>query len=163
MKLEDATTGFLGFENVNDFFSSLFGVKDWVVNTALAIIGTIASFVGNYMWDDPQAVYLLWALMATDWASGIIKSAVNKRFVSYKLWRMPLYYIATSLVLGLSWWMSKKYAVFYPLPAITMCGFYSVYFVSMLENLGEIGLLPRPIVILLKTRFGLKKLIDKNK
>ena len=161
INLEEATTGFLGFTSFSDFSSSLLGVKTWVVNTILAAIGIITTFISNYLWDDPNAVWLLWALMGADWATGIAKSVKNKRFVSYKFWRMPLYFVATSAVLAFSWWMSKTYSVFYPLPSIAMCGFYSVYFVSILENLGEIGLLPKAFVRVLKTRFGFKKLIDK--
>lgn len=161
VNFDDATTGFLGFVSIEDFFNSLIGVKTWMVNSILATIGVVTTFVANYMWDDPKAVWLLWLLMGADWISGVAKSVIQKRFVSYKFWRMPLYFVATSAVLAFSWWMSKTYSVFYPLPAIAMCGFYSVYFVSVLENLGEVGLLPKPIVRVLKTRFGFKKLIDK--
>jgi phage-related holin len=155
---QDATTGFLGFSSVKDFSYSFVGAKSWIMNTALAVVGSVTTFIANYMWDDPKAVWLLWALMGADWATGIIKSKIKKRFVSYKLWRMPLYFVATAVVISLSWWLSKMYLVFHPLPAIVMCGFYSVYFISLLENLGESGFLPKPIVKLLKSKFGLKKL-----
>lgn len=154
-------TGFVGFEGVDDFASSLFGIKNWVANFVVAFGGYVSSLIAGYMWDSPRAVYLLWALMGFDWITGIIKSKKNNRFVSYKLWRMPLYFIATSIVLAISWHMSKTYMVFQPLPSLAMCGFYSVYFVSMLENLGEAQLLPPAIVKLLKKRLGLKKLQEK--
>lgn len=161
-KYEDATSGFLGFVNVQDFFESFLGVKSWTVNAVVAAIGAVTSFIGGYMWNDPSAIWVLWILMGSDWLTGIAKSIVNKKFISYKLWRMPLYYIATSFVIAISWWISKSNIIFKPLPSIVICGFYSVYFISLLENLGEIGVLPKPIVALLKKKFGLKKLLDKD-
>ena len=159
---EEATTGFLGFAGVDDFFASLLGVKNWTINATVALLGAITTFITGYIFNDPTAIWTLWILMGADWATGIVKGAVNKRFVSYKLWRMPLYYVATSFVISISWWMSKSSAIFSILPSIVVTGFYSVYFVSMLENLGEIGLLPKTIVNLLKKRFGLKKLMERE-
>jgi phage-related holin len=158
---DNATTGFLGFESIDDFTSSLFGIKHWLTNVMVGLVGGMTSFIVDYMWDTPSAVYTLWILMGADWLTGIIKGMINKRFVSYKLFRMPLYYVATSFVISISWWMAKGNILFTPLPGIVMAGFYSVYFVSLLENLGEIGFLPKPMVTMLKTRFGLKKVVDK--
>lgn len=158
---QNADTGFFGFESLNDFTESLFGIKNWIINIFIGIVGGIASFILDYMWDSIEAVYTLWTLMCVDWATGIVKGIVKKRFSSYKLWRMPLYFVATSFVLSISWWMAKGNILFTPLPGMVMGGFYAVYFVSMLENLGEIGLLPKSIVKVLSSRFGLKTLIDK--
>lgn len=157
----DLQTGFLGFESFADFGESFFGVKNWIVNLMVGAIGGLTSFILNYMFDDAEAVKTLWMLMAIDWLTGIIKGMVNKKFSSYKLWRMPLYFVATSFVLSISWWMAKGNILFLPLPGIVMGGFYAVYFTSMLENLGEIGLLPKPIVEILRKRFGLKKIVEK--
>lgn len=158
---EEAITGFLGFESLGDFASSLFGVKNWFINISIALVGGLATFILDYMWDSVEAVYTLWTLMCVDWVTGIAKGIFKKRLSSYKLWRMPLYFVATSFVLSISWWMAKGNILFIPLPGMVMGGFYAVYFVSMLENLGEIGLLPKPIVRVLSNKFGLKSLIDK--
>lgn len=155
---EEATAGFLGFESPLDFLSSLFGIKNALINGVIAMIAGIASFTSTYIWDDVTAVYTLWALMAADWITGIAKGVYTKRFVSYKIWRMPIYFVATSFVLSISWWMSKGNLVFSLLPGLVIGGFYSVYFISMLENLGELNLLPKTLVKLLKNRFGLKAL-----
>lgn len=152
---------FLGFYSLHDFISSLFGAKDWIVNATIATIAAITTFITGYMWDNAAAVWTLWALMGADWLTGIVKSFKNKTFVSYKLWRMPLFFIATSFLLSISWWIEKGSVLFYLLPAVVLAGFYSVYFVSLLENLGELGLLPKTLVNALKEKFGLKVLIDK--
>ena len=57
--------------------------------------------------------------------------------------------------------MSKTSIIFLPLPGLVIGGFYAVYFVSLLENLGELGVLPKPLIIALKNRFGLKAIIEK--
>lgn len=76
---------------------------------------------------------------------------------------MPLFFVATSFVLSMSWWMAKTSLMFIPLPAIVYGFFMSVYFVSLVENLGELGLLPKAMVSILRTRFGLKALIRRWK
>jgi len=159
---EEAASGFIGFTSPLDFAYSLVGAKNWTINAFFAFTGGLTTFVTNYIWDDPIAVYTLWSLMFADWISGIAKGVINKRFVSFKIWRMPLYFVATSYILHISWYMAKSNGLYTYLPAIVICGFYSVYFVSLLENLGDIKLLPKSLVSLLKSRFGLKKLLDKE-
>lgn len=158
---KDAQTGFLGFESAKDFWESFLGFKHWIINIIAGAIGGMTTFITDYVWDDANAVWTLWILMGADWLTGIIKGMINKRFVSYKLFRMPLYYLATSFVLSMAWNMAKGNILFVPLPGIVMAGFYAVYFTSMLENLGEIGLLPKALVKVLKAKFGLKKVVDK--
>lgn len=152
---------FLGFDSVHDFFNSLFKPSNWDFNFIGASIAAITTFITGYVWDSPSAIWTLWVLMGADWATGIFKSMKKKQFVSYKIFRMPLYFIATSFALAISWWLSKSSFMFIPLPSIVYGGFAAVYFVSMLENLGEIGLLPESLIAVLKSRFGLKAIADK--
>jgi hypothetical protein len=98
---------FLGFYSFSDFVSSLFRFSDWSLNAFAALIGVLTTFITGYMWDSPSAVWTLWSLMSADWATGIFKSWKNKSFVSYKLFRMPLYFVAISFILSISWWMAK--------------------------------------------------------
>jgi phage-related holin len=156
---KEATTGFIGFSSPQDFLNSLVGTKTWLVNGVAAMCAGMTSFITNYIWDDPVAVYTLWSLMFADWVTGIIKATMTNRFVSFKIWRMPLYFIATSYLLHISWYMAKGNILYVILPGIIIGGFYSVYFISLLENLGEINMLPKSLVRVLKSRFGLKKLI----
>lgn len=151
----------LGFHSLSDFADSLFRFKDWSITSLVAIGGALTTFITGFIWDSPSAVWTLWALMAADWVTGVYKSMRKKEFISYKLFRMPLYFIATSFLLGISWWMAKGSVMFALLPGIVIAGFYSVYFLSLAENLGEIGLLPKTLVEILKNKFGLKVLINK--
>ena len=159
---QEATTGFIGFSSPEDFLHSLVGAKSWFINAFAAIFAGTTSFITNYMWDDPTAVYTLWSLMFADWITGIVKGIINKRFVSFKIWRMPVYFIATSYLLHISWYMAKGNGIYVLLPGIVIGGFYSVYFISLLENLGDINMLPKSLVKALKSRFGLKRLLEKE-
>ena len=150
-----------GFSSGSDFLSSLFGAKWGIVNSIPGFLLGLTSFITGYVYESAETVYLLWILMAFDWATGIIKSMKAKNFVSYKIMRMPIYFIATTLILSLGWWMSKQSFLFTPLPGLVIGGFMSTYFISMLENLGELEWLPKPIIKALKSKFGLKSIIDK--
>lgn len=157
----EATTGFLGFESLHDFFTSLVGAKHFIINLLGAFIGAVTSFILDYMWDSQSAVYTLWILMLADWVTGIAKGCIKKRFVSFKIFRMPLYFIATSFLISISWWMAKGNGLFIFLPGLVMGGFYAVYFTSILENMGEVGLLPKSLVKVLRNKFGLKTIVKK--
>lgn len=152
---------FLGFTSVQDFITTLIGIKTASINALFAFIAAITTFITNYIWDDSSAIWTLWALMFADWITGIYKSVNKKEFVSYKVGRMPIYYIAISFVISISWWLAKSSLLFYPLPGIVYGGFCSVYFFSLLENLAEIRLLPKALVEALRKRFGLKVLFEK--
>jgi hypothetical protein len=150
----------LGFVSMWDFLESLLRLKGYVINGTFALVATLTTFITGYMWDSAEAVWTLWALMGFDWFTGIGKSIKSGSFVSYKVFRMPIYYLATSCIISLSWHMSKGNIVFIPLPAIAMGGFYAVYFSSLIENIAELGWLPKRATDLLK-RFGMKVVIDK--
>ena len=150
-----------GFSSGSDFLASLFGVKWGFVNVIPGFLLGLTSFITGFVYESAETVYLLWILMALDWATGLLKSFKTKSFVSYKLFRMPIYYVATTLILCLSWWLSKNSFLFTPIPGLVIGGFYSVYFISMLENLGELEWLPKSIVKVLKNKFGLKAIVDK--
>jgi phage-related holin len=149
-----------GFTSVDDFLESFFRFKQWMFNSVGAMVASISTFITGYMWDSEEAVWTLWILMGADWLTGIAKSIKLGSFVSYKVFRMPIYYLATSFIISISWWIAKGNVIFIPLPAIAMGGFYAVYFSSLLENLAELEVLPPKIVKLLK-RFGMKVIIEK--
>ena len=110
---------FLGFTSFQDFITTLIGIKTASINAIFAFIAALTTFITNYIWDDSSAIYTLWALMFADWVTGIYKSIINKEFVSYKVGRMPIYFLATSFVISISWWLAKSSLLFYPLPAVS--------------------------------------------
>ena len=152
-----------GFESMSDFLTSVFRPSDWDLNFAGASIAGVGTFITGYIWDSSSAIYTLWALMAFDWATGIWAAIKQKEFVSWKLFRMPLYYFFTTVVLSLSYWISKSSLLFVLLPSAVYGGFISVYFISLLENLSAVGMLPAKLAKALKARFGLKAISEQWK
>jgi len=152
---------FFGFTCLNDFFSSLLGYKTPLLNITFGFIFSLTSFIANWVYDEPYAIYTLWVLMFCDWGTGIIKSFKNKNFTSSRLFRMPLYFVATTFLIAMSFHIAKYQILFHIVPSFILGGFYSVYFVSLIENLGELELLPKRMVSALKSRFGFKRIIEK--
>lgn len=152
---------FFGFTSLSDFGMSLFGLKTAYINLISGIVFSVSSFIIGWVYNDPSAIYTLWVLMAADWGTGIVKSCKKKTFTSSRLFRMPLYFLATTFVISISWNIANSHILFSLVPSFILGGFYSVYLVSLIENLGELNLLPKGLVKVLKTRFGLKKLVEK--
>lgn len=153
---------FLGFETIPDFFTSIIGMKTPIVNTIGAIAAVISSFITDYMWDSYQAIYVLWFLMSCDWISGLAYAIKSKTYWSRKNFRMPIYFVVTSVLLSLSWHLAKGNVFFYPLPSVVYGGFCAVYLSSLVENTGKLGWLPKPLADAIANRFGLKELLKRK-
>ena len=154
---------FLGFDSISDFLNSLVGYKDACIHFIPAIIFAVTTFITGYIFDSASTVYTLWALILVDWITGVWKSINAKVFVSYRLFRAPIILFTSTLILSLGWHMSKSNVLFYILPSILTGGFMSVFFVSIIENLGQLGFLPKSLVSLLKKKVGLKTLFESDK
>lgn len=154
-------TTFFGFSSIGDYLGSLFGVKYAYVNTIGATLVALTSFITGWIYDEPASVYTLWVLMFADWGTGIYKAIKTKTFTSSRLFRMPLYFISTTFLLAISWHIGKAQYIFEIIPSFVLGGFYSVYLISLIENLGELNLLPKRMVSALKNRFGFKSFLDK--
>lgn len=152
---------FFGFTSVQDFGVSLFGLKTPIVNFGIGLVYSLSAFIAGWVYNEPSAIYTLWVLMLADWITGIIKSCKNKTFTSSRLFRMPLYFLATTFVISISWNIANNHILFTLVPSFILGGFYSVYLVSLIENLGELNLLPKRMVNALKNRFGFKSFLDK--
>jgi len=157
--LEDKT--FFGFHSTTDFLSSLFGMKTPLFNVTIGLLFSLSTFIGTWVYDEPYAIYTLWVLMFADWGTGIFKACRFKIFTSSRLFRMPLYFLATTFLIAMSYNIAKYHILFTIVPSFILGGFYSVYFISLIENLGELDVLPKRMVNALKSRFGFKRIIEK--
>ena len=155
-------SGWFGFDSTADFIQSLMGVQHAKFNGVAALIGGLTSVIGKYVWDSPEAIYTLWGLMFADWLTGIVSAFKYKRFQIFKLGRMPVYLVATSALLALSWNLSKASLYFIPLPGIVYGGFCSVYFLSLLDNMTDIKWIPKELGNFIKSRSKLKTLFSKK-
>lgn len=157
-----SAAGLFGFESMTDFVKSLFGVQYSLLVTPASVIGGVSYFITKYVWDSPEAIYTLWALMVADWITGIAKSVRMNRFDVARIFRIPIYFIATSFLIGISWNMEKSNALFGFLPGMVFIGFCSVYFISVVQNLVYLNLLPKELASLIERRASLKSLLKRN-
>lgn len=161
-KIIQGPTSLFGFEGMSDFFKSLFGVQYSLLVTPASIVGGVSYFITKYVWDSPEAMYTLWALMLADWITGIAKSVKVKKFDVTRVFRIPIYFVATAFLIGISWNMERANSLFGFLPNMVFIGFCSVYFISIVQNLAYLELLPKELAVLIEKRASLRSLFKKN-
>jgi hypothetical protein len=158
----DINKDFLGFVDWGDFFTSFLGIKYLPLNIAVSSIAVISSYITEVVWESAEAIYFLYALMGLDWFTGLYNAIKTKTYWSRKNFRMPIYFIATTLLLMIAFNAAKYSIIYKPMPAIVYGGFLSVYISSILENAAKLKWLPGPMAKLVINRFGFKVLFDKD-
>jgi len=154
--------GFYGFDTLSDLFRSLGFCYDWLAfKISLITIATITSFITTYMYDDSKAIFILIFLFLCDFITGVWKSIIKKNFNSYKMIRILPMFISAMLILSIAWNLSGVMWVYSYLPGIVYVFISSTLFVSLIENLGEIGIIDRELINIIKNRFNFKTLIKK--
>jgi toxin secretion/phage lysis holin len=145
IKMQKDNELMLGYANTEDLFSSVFGLKLFIINIFGALAASTTTFITDYIWDDATAIYMLLGLILADAVSGIIKSIKNKKFSSARLPRILVIAVVYTALLAIAWNVSK-YSPFYSwLPPFLYGGFVTTLLVSIFENLNSIGLLPKSI------------------
>lgn len=145
----------LGFENVGDYFSTLFNFKQKLLMVFSFIFG--ASFK-NHFWDDPDQIIFLWILLLIDLGTGIIKAFKKKNFRSSKLPRWGGITFTNFMLLFLSYNVGNYAPILSFLPGSLYTIFSAVAFVSIVENLNEMGCLNIKVYDWLKKKVN--KVID---
>jgi phage-related holin len=139
------TPALVGFDSVKDFAETAFSPASGKFLFMVSMLGGLSSFITNYIYNDAQAVYLLFALIGLDALTGIVNALKKNTFSSKRLPRILGVTISYTLILGLSWNLSKYNAALDFLPGMIYFGFSSVLFVSIIENLNELGLIPKAL------------------
>lgn len=128
----------LGFDSYKDFMSTLINFDQKILMLFSFLFG--ATFT-NHFWDDPQQIIFLWVLLIIDLGTGIIKALKNKNFQSSKLPRWAGISFTYCLLLFLSFNLGKYSPVLGFLPNSIYTLFCAVAFVSIIENLNQMGCL----------------------
>lgn len=145
----------LGFDNVGDYLTTLFNFKYKLLMTFSFIFG--ASFKTHF-WDDPDQIIFLWILLLIDLGTGIIKAFKKKTFKSSKLPRWAGITFTNFVLLFLSYNIGNYSPLLSFLPGSLYTIFSAVAFVSIVENLNEMGCLNIKVYDWLKRKIN--KVID---
>lgn len=145
----------MGFESLADFATTFFGLAHFKTNLVVIGIAATTSFITGYIYDDHIAVYVLWALYMADFFSGIAAALYTGTLRSARLPRILVNIVGMTMLLSMTWWMAKGSEIFYLLPALVVGGAYSTLFISLIENLSKLEILPPGIQRIVQRRFGL--------
>ncbi len=173
MKNEEKT--FFGYTSLEDFANTLLGVKSIALNAWLSFIFAFTTFITAYIWDTAESVYTLMALMIGDWVLGVwlalrasyylrfkkdtltlaqISQLSKRRFTSTRAPRIFVSIAISLFLLSISWHLAKSNVLYTFLPAFIYGGVAGTYFVSLIENVAEFGLLSKDIVAALKEKLN---------
>lgn len=140
--MKDNTT-LLGYENLNDFIQTNFGIHSAKQNIILTIFGGLSSFISNYIYNDVNAVYFLLLLLLLDFVSGVWRAIVLKKFTSARMPRIVATAIIYCGLLSVSWHIAKFAPVYSFLPGAIYAVFAGTLFKSLIENIKDLKLLSK--------------------
>lgn len=130
---------YLGFDSLSEFFTTVFGLKNSVINLYFAGVAGLTSLITNYIWDDSSAVYFMAFLVASDFISGVYKAKKKKVFSSTRFPRAFVSLLIYCLLLAVSWHAAKHSGLFAWLPGAMYGGIISTLILSLIENLQALG------------------------
>ncbi len=148
----------LGYKSLADFFTTSFGLKNPVVNFLGAAIATIGSFITQYVYDDAGAVYFLLFMIVVDAITGIWKSIKFKTFGSSRLPRILITMLLYCVLLAIGWNAAKYSSFYFWLPSALYGGFIAVLLISIIENLYQLGYVPKAIYEVIKEKLSIRKI-----
>lgn len=139
-----------GFTCLTDYANTMFAVKNKLLFLFSVTFGSIT--FTDYFWHSYQQIVFLWIMLLLDLATGVWAAVKSKSFTSRKLPRWAGIAFSYSLLLFISYNMSKFTPIFFWLPGSLYGLFVAVQFKSLSENLAKLGFLKIPM---------LKKINDK--
>lgn len=132
---------FIGFENIQDYFHTLFGTKTLAFNLTVSIVTAMTAFITKYIYNDVAAVYLMIIMAGVDFLTGVMCAIQNNSFRSARLPRQFVSIFSYCVLLSFSWNMAEHSKLFSLLPAIIYGGILATLFVSVAENCSKLGII----------------------
>ncbi len=157
IKRTERNRTFLGFDTFKDFKNTLFSLNYYPLVVGTSIVGGLSSLITNYIYPSSHAIITLLCLILFDTATGVYRSYKLKTFSSQRLPRVLLVLITYVSLLSLSYHLAKDIPTFSFLPSFLYFGFCTTLFISILENLNDVQLLPKGIVQKLLDYFRTKQ------
>lgn len=135
-------TKYLGFDGLNDFFTSTFGLKAAVISITSATFAAVTSIITQYVWDDARAIYVLCGLIIFDAMTGVVRSIQEKTFAATKLPRFLVNLVLYNGMLALGWNLSKISPMYFWIPGMLYGGFIATVGLSIFKDMHSLGYIP---------------------
>ena len=142
----------LGFDSLSDFFNTLLGLKNYMINTTVTCIAVLTTFITSYIWDSSSAVYFMLFLVGIDAITGIAKAIKKKIFSSSRLPRILVIMLSYCIMLAISWNAARYSFMFKPLPPIVYGGLISTLIISIFENFAILGIIEKELFFSIKNK-----------
>jgi hypothetical protein len=147
-------TTILGFTSLNDLLVTTFQFK--VGNITTALLFSLSGFITEYVYDDVKAVYWMLFMAGLDFLTGIAKAFKQKNFSSARLPRMLIIILIYCLLLSMGWNMAKFSPIYNFLPGLIYGALVSTLFISIIENLRILKLIPKSLFTSISDAFKRK-------
>lgn len=144
-----------GYSSFGDLFRSAFGTEHLHSNMIMASLGAIISFITSYIYDDPQAIFVLIGMIAFDSVTGIMKAFKNGTFSSAKLPRILVIMLVYVSLLSLGWNLAKVDDLFNWVPGTLYFGFITTLVISIIENLHQLNIISDNMYKFMKKKMAL--------
>lgn len=131
----------LGYCSIKEVCKSAFGLEHLQANIITSSIGGLIAFITSYIYNDPQAIFVLVGMIVFDSLTGILKALKTKTFSSAKLPRILVIMVIYLSLLSLGWNLSKVNDLFSWLPGVLYFGFITTLSISIIENLHILGII----------------------
>lgn len=145
----------LGYCSLKEVCKSAFGLDHIHTNTIMASLGGIIAFITSYIYNDPQAIFVLMGMIAFDSVTGILKAFKFGTFSSAKLPRILVIMVIYISLLSLGWNLAKVDEMFSWLPGVLYFGFISTLTISIVENLHALGIISDTMYKYMKKKMNL--------
>jgi hypothetical protein len=144
-----------GYESFKDLFKSAFGTEHLHANMIMASLGAVITFITSYIYDDPQAIFVLIGMIAFDSITGIMKAFKNGTFSSAKLPRILVIMLVYTGLLSLGWNLAKFDELFSWVPGTLYFGFITTLVISIIENLHQLNIISDNMYKFMKKKMAL--------
>lgn len=147
----------LTYNSVSDLFKTLFNFKHITFLTFFtSFVGVITHFIESYIWADMAQFTFLIILVLVDFLTGLAKAHKFKMIVPSKLPRFLLTILSYTFFLYVAFTGSNIIPFLAFLPTIVFAVFVLTTLLSITQNIGSLGWLPKPITTFIETNIGMK-------
>lgn len=143
--LEKHNNLIFGFSSVHDYFTSIFGFKNIIVNFVFVFCASLTTFISDYVWDSASAVYFMLFLIGIDAITGVIKAFKQKTFSSARLPRIAVIMVSYCVLLSIAWNAAVYSMWFKFLPSVVYGMLIGTLILSVFENFAIIGIIDRKL------------------